>query len=354
MWRKTADGSVVDANGKIIVFSTERFVNDICLGDCCFICGAHPEEKPFNNEHILPEWLLRRYDLFSKTIVMPNQETVRYDRYTVPCCADCNSLMGEVVERPISEVVRGGAAAINDFVVAGNLLKIFVWMGLIFLKTHLKDRTQRVHLDRRKGEEKIGGWYHWESLHHVHSIVRCFYTDCFVEREAIGSFLSIPVNAPATVENFDFVDLHIAQAMLVRLGDLGILTVFDDSGAAMNYFRQQLEKIVGPVADLQLREILVEFAYLNLHLKDRPTFHSEIDLVNEKCRIVATRPQLALTEMDLKIRGELLLHAVQHALPYIRVSGLSDEDKANTIRAGKTTFLFNDNGEFIKESWTSR
>jgi hypothetical protein len=46
----------------------ERFIEDICLGDCCFICGAKPDEKPFNNEHILPDWVLRRYDLFARTI----------------------------------------------------------------------------------------------------------------------------------------------------------------------------------------------------------------------------------------------------------------------------------------------
>jgi hypothetical protein len=100
MWTKTKDGSVIDANGKVIYFSTERFIRDICLGGCCLICGARPDEKAFNNEHILPEWLLRRYHLFARTITLPNEGTVRYDRYTVPCCADCNALMGETLINP--------------------------------------------------------------------------------------------------------------------------------------------------------------------------------------------------------------------------------------------------------------
>ena len=79
MWTKTSDGSVVDQSGKVIFFSTERFVQDICLGNCCFICGAKPGEKDFNDEHILPAWLLRRYDLFSETIRLPNEVDVRYD-----------------------------------------------------------------------------------------------------------------------------------------------------------------------------------------------------------------------------------------------------------------------------------
>jgi hypothetical protein len=72
MWHIIDDKSVLDETGKVIFFSTERFVNDICLGDCCFICGANPKDKPFNNEHVLPERLLRRYGLFAREIMLPN------------------------------------------------------------------------------------------------------------------------------------------------------------------------------------------------------------------------------------------------------------------------------------------
>jgi hypothetical protein len=113
MWTRTEDGSVVDADGRVIFFSAKRFEQDIGLGDCCFICGAKPSDRPFNDEHILPEWLLRRYNLFSETIKLPNESLVRYDRYTVPCCVDCNRNMGETIERPISEVIQAGPDAIN-------------------------------------------------------------------------------------------------------------------------------------------------------------------------------------------------------------------------------------------------
>jgi hypothetical protein len=69
MWTWTEDGSVVDGAGRVIYFSPKRFEVDIGLGDCCFVCGAKPSDRPFNDEHILPEWLLRRYDLFSKILL---------------------------------------------------------------------------------------------------------------------------------------------------------------------------------------------------------------------------------------------------------------------------------------------
>src|ERR1700723_3777613 len=109
---KTPDGSFVDESGKVLFFSCERFVREICEGDCCFVCGAHPTDKPFNNEHVLPNWLLRRYELHRSSITLPNDTLFRYDQYTIPCCADCNALMGREVEEPIRQLLEQGAEAL--------------------------------------------------------------------------------------------------------------------------------------------------------------------------------------------------------------------------------------------------
>lgn len=350
MWNVTTDDSVVDQHGKVLFFSTRRFIEDICLGDCCFICGAKSNEKPFNNEHILPEWLLRRYNLFARTITLPNGNMVRYDRYTVPCCVDCNSLMGREIEQPISDAVQAGPAALAEFIRDGGGLNMFIWMGLIFLKTHLKDRTFRVHLDQRKGADKIADQYEWEHLHHIHSVVRCFYTGCRVAQEAVGSFLAVSVRAPASPEQFDFGDLYFAQSMFLRLDEMAMVTVFNDSGAAMSWFWQKLEKITGPVSDLQLREIMVEFAYLNLLLKERPTFQTDCNILEETCRIIGRRGSLDLDDMDLTLRGKLMHHGYQHILPFIHNRDATDEEVLEAIKAGTFTFLFDEHGKFIEDS----
>ena len=92
----TPDGSVVDGTGNVIYFSVDRFVSDICEGGCCFVCGVGPDAAQFSDEHILPRWILKKFNLFDRTIGVPNTAQFPYGRYTVPCCLDCNQLTGRL------------------------------------------------------------------------------------------------------------------------------------------------------------------------------------------------------------------------------------------------------------------
>ena len=76
----TNEGSVRDAEGRIVFFVADHFLRDIVEGDCCLICGATVEEKTFNDEHVIPDWMLRRYQLHNKTITIPGGSQFRYDQ----------------------------------------------------------------------------------------------------------------------------------------------------------------------------------------------------------------------------------------------------------------------------------
>jgi hypothetical protein len=216
--------------------------------------------------------------------------------------------MGREIEEPISKAVHGGPESFAEFI-RNNGLHIITWMGLIYLKTHLKDRKYSVHLDQRKGEEKIADQYEWEYLQHLHAMVRSFYTGGRVDKEAVGSFLGVSVTEQASAEKFDFGDLYLAQTMFLRLDEMGMVAVFNDSGAAMSRFWERLQRITGPVSELQLREIMVDFSYLNLHFKERPIFEFESNISDQTCRISVKRGSLDLVDLDIAVRGRLMHHA---------------------------------------------
>lgn len=74
---KTEDGSFLDKEGKVLFFSLDRFKKDICFGNCCFVCGAAPGAKDFNDEHVMPQWILRKYGLYNRNINISNGTGLR-------------------------------------------------------------------------------------------------------------------------------------------------------------------------------------------------------------------------------------------------------------------------------------
>ena len=97
---------------ELIFFSLERFTSDIANGDCCFICGAQRAAVPFNDEHVTPDWILRRFGLHGCQIQIPNSTHLRYGSLTVPCCVQCNSEIGDRFEKPMRALFAGGFEAV--------------------------------------------------------------------------------------------------------------------------------------------------------------------------------------------------------------------------------------------------
>lgn len=350
MFIETNDGSIEDKNGRVIYFSIDRFIRDIGEGDCCFICGASPSKTEFNNEHILPKWILKRYDLFSTTITLSNETSFRYDQYTVPCCQQCNSLMGEKIEQPISELINQGFNAVAEHIQKNNgYWLFFVWLNLIFLKTHLKDKSLKLHKDSRQGNGMISDFYTWERLHHIHCIARSFYTGCKLDFKVMGSFLLLPAKIEDYYDKFDYTDLYDSKAVLLRLDDIGFITILNDSRFSSYCFQNYLELISGALSPIQLREILAHLAFINLNLKERPTFYSKTDFQREHYEILANVPeQIAINNYDRGDFGAILDYCTK---------GYLDQDAnpeiefiKQQVKQGKYTFLVDEKNSFISDS----
>ena len=347
---QTEDGSIEDSSGKVIFFSIERFVRDIAEGNCCFICGISPDKSAFNNEHVLPEWILRSYGLFSRMVALPNGTTFRYDQYTVPCCCECNNHMSRVFETPLSSLITQGFKAISEQLRTNPGLSwlVFTWLALIFIKTHLKDKTLRLHRDTRQPDNKIADFYTWETLHHIHCVARSFYTMCPMDPKVHGSLLVLPAQTQDHYEHFDYGDLYFAKTVLLRLGDAAFITVLNDSCAAWNVCQATLERITGALSTLQLRELTAHFAFVNLNLKDRPTYYSGTDATGV-LRMSASLPDHVNFEDPLNVT----LGTVVYGLCKEIISTLKNADEDNLhdhVKQGRYTFLFDSEGRFIQNS----
>jgi hypothetical protein len=254
----------------------------------------------------------------------------------------------------ISKVINAGAEAVQKHIADGNGLEFFVWLALIFLKVHLKDRDFRIHRDLRKPDDRIADFHDWQALHHMHCIARCFVNGATLEKEVFGSIGVFAAKTEGWREQFDYGDLVEAQTMLLRLGDVVIITTFDDAGGALQGAMPRLERIEGPLSEVQAREVMVDFAFVNLSLNKRPRFYTECDIKHETLTEKAKMPpHFELGELDYKLRGRLLRRSLGDGLKQIRCAGKTQQEIEQAIDDGLFTFLFDDIGKFIKQSFTT-
>jgi len=342
--------TIISTDGRILLYSTEDFYNRIINGTDCFICGAERNTKQFNDEHILPEWLLGKYKLHKKQITLTNSANFQYSRYTVSCCKDCNSELGKLIETPASKLLKLSYAEISQKIEEDqqNLFVLFRWLMLIFFKTHLKDTEFNWNLDSRKGTEKIGDTYDWQDMHHIHCMIRKHHTNAILHINTIGSIFILPAIQHPEFEPFDFIDNKIGQSIMIRLDGFCMICVLNDSCGSLNVYQDELAKITGPLTPFQLKEIFTHLVYINMHLKERPLFYSQF-LENGEYHIHARTSDIVelIDEKERKItHGELIYNYFKHIIPKVE----NRETILNEIRNGKRQFLFDQNGVFLDYS----
>ena len=74
---KTSKNTILTIDGKVLFFGIEDYMDKIANGDCCFICGAEPNSKEFNNEHILV------FTINGIQLALYNRNTFRFSIYNL-------------------------------------------------------------------------------------------------------------------------------------------------------------------------------------------------------------------------------------------------------------------------------
>jgi hypothetical protein len=341
--------SIVNAKGKIVFFDADDFYQKIVLDGCCFICGAERGKVKFNDEHILPNWLLKQCKLHNSSLNLPNMAERAYSRYTISCCEACNYELGKHYETPISDLLKRPWQEICRTILSDwrQTQLLFEWMVLIFFKVHLKDCGFNLELNRSKGDTKIGENYDWYEYHHLHCMLRRFYTGALAEPGTIGSILILEACEGPNFEPFDFATNAEGQAIMLRVNKLCIICVLNDAGAANMFCKDIIAKIIGyPLTPMQLREVFSHMAYVNINRQERPQYATQYMHDSETCLIKLSAPgnDVLLKEAEEKVSlGKLF---TRFCCPLVEDSERK-EYVLDLLKKGQYTFLFDRNGAFI-------
>lgn len=338
-----ADGSVRDVDGNTIFFSFERFKKEICKKGSCFVCGE-PPSRSFNNEHVFPNWVLKRCQIHNENLSLPNGGKVKYGTYKIPCCQSCNSRLADIYEKPISAVVNAGYDKLMEYVREGGFQLVSCWLSLIFLKVHLRDFKNRISLDERSDNETIGDRYELNELHHIHAVARAASAGIHVDESVFGTLVILQIAKPENGFAFDYCDSLAGRTLLIQVNDLALIYVLDDCGATGSMLSEQLKKIPEPLSKIQLREIYARHAAANIHIKNNPKFLTNFIGKEGKPQITVQLPDFSTNDYDPELFGYILAEALKQYSENITVDGKIGSEAFEIISTGRVSFLFDEHG----------
>jgi hypothetical protein len=343
-----AEGSFVDPDGTLRHFGRQAFVALAMDLDRCFVCGVASHESnrsDFNDEHVIPDWVLRRFALHSRRITLPNGREFMYGRYTLRCCVRCNSLLAAEIETPISKVLNGTYEEVCAKLGESDPALLYKWLCLLFIKCHLKDREIRIDPDMRVQSENLGGLYDWDGLHHIHSVARSPHSRASIDSSVLGTTFVFPMQD--SKEPFDFGNLSDYSTISLRVGSVGIASVLNDCRGVEHLVREYFSVITGPLSGIQLREVAARLAYGNTLMRNRPKFWSELDRGDLTIRSLPANPW-PIPAIDRAELGNILVGACGSLLRNSRTPDV--ENKISQILRGEIQFLYHDDGSFISDS----
>lgn len=222
--------------------------------------------------------------------------------------------------------------------------------SLNFFKTHLKDSYLRKHLDRRQGDETIASDYDWSFIHHIHCLIRTLKTNIEFDERCFGSMIILPAATSPNYSQFDFSDTYASNTILLRIGDVAIVAVLDDSCASTHFFMPFIKKISGPCSPIQLREVLAHLTLINSKLKYRPRFFTKFERFNQNISISTELPEnIEMDEFTQEEFGEILYSKVSDFIGKI-VSPEGHLVTEEIIKSGTYRFLLTPEGDFIANS----
>lgn len=341
------DGSWTAADGRTIYYSPQRFVDDILNGDCCFICGVSRDRAAFNDEHVVPDWILRRFALHDHRLRLPSGTSIAYGQHKLPCCQRCNTNLSASIEGPVSALLGQDFRGIANCVRRDGPWLIYQWLALLFLKTHLADARFRWHLDRRKGDLRIGAAYSWERLHHVHAIARMSHSGVRMNLGALGSLWMVQAETGKGYDPFDFGTLFDQSTVMLRIGDSAIVAVLDDAGASQAIWRHNLIRITGPIYPHQHRELAARLGHINRYIRNRPIYEPQLD-AHGRLGIGVQVPHNIAAGPDMEDEFRRLL---QYSVSDL-IEGIVAEDTIRRAIQRGFSFLLDDFGRYRAGSWT--
>ena len=250
----------------------------------CFLCGVKLTSSK-SNEHVFPKWLLKRFDLWDRNLILLNKTIIPYRQLVIPCCKPCNNNYLSELEVAIIKIFEKNFSNLT----IKEEQYVFQWTskllyGILFKELMLlKDR-------RNPQEGTIISPEVLENFNNLHFLL-----------QSIRKNISFEVLNPWSVftydaigENFFFLDDIDNLSISLKLGCKALIVTIGDWGIVKNNLVKLQEKYGDHCFDRhEFIELTSIIFYMKLLIKKSYGFFSLIDEEDNEMKIFPTgEPQI--------------------------------------------------------------
>jgi len=236
--------------------------------DKCFLCGCQLTKGNKTEEHVIPKWLLNKFNLWNEKITLLNKTLLPYRQLTIPCCFQCNNIHLGPLEDKVLEAFDKG---FENFKILDQQT-LFLWLGKIYFG--LMYRELFLVADRKtpkKGTitnpEYLKSFYsHFlfmQGIRNKHSFKDFFPASIFIFKTQKPNKI---------IDQWDLLDFQQTPFLSIRMGEIGIIAVLQDCGAT-----SQISDALDHHKDIdlhpfQFKEMTAKILYKRLTMNRTPKF----------------------------------------------------------------------------------
>ncbi|HDR7388333.1 TPA: hypothetical protein QCX13_001555 [Bacillus toyonensis] len=232
----------------------------------CFLCGVELNDINGTQEHVIPKWLQKKYNLWHQTLTLQNNTKIQYRQLTIPCCKICNNVHLSVIEDKVKNAVNVG----YDEFIKLDEKTIFQWIGKIYYGILFKE-LNIMDFTTKPIENKIMTKKRLEDYKMLHECLQSIHLPINFHGFLPWSIFVVKLHPRVNNEhNFHFIDSIFLSASM-QLGDIGIITNLGDNGSIKKRMEEKIKQYHGiPLHEAQFIELVSEMIYHSFLLEKTP------------------------------------------------------------------------------------
>jgi hypothetical protein len=221
----------------------------------CFLCGSSTEA--ITQEHVFPKWLQRRYRLWDQKIGLLNGTLIPYRYLQIPCCVSCNNEDLSALESTISTAVTAGYEACA----ALDQRLLYLWVGKLFYGILRKEIILAVDRSRPGGGTILPAST-LEGFSNLHLFLQGIRGCHQFSGDPPYSVIVCNLHDLRAPMDYCFRDNLFYLTAAMRMGDVGIMVVFEDAGLTTETYGRYVSDVNGrKLHPLQFDELYARVTY---------------------------------------------------------------------------------------------